>query len=57
MLSNKDNVDLALRAALVAETVLQFTKTGNKYHAKLIMTATRERFLELQQKVESLPED
>ena len=57
MLSGKEKIDLALRAGLVAESVLQLMRIGSKTHAKLILNQTAERFLELDQKIKELPED
>lgn len=57
MLSGKEKIDLALRAGLVAESVLQLMRTGSKTHAKFILNQTAERFMELCQKIKEFPED
>ncbi len=53
----KDKVDLALRAALVARSVLQLMNASSKRLAGLIMTETVGLVLDLKEAVKKLPED
>lgn len=57
MLNTKDKIDLAIRAGLVAESVLGLMRVNHKDLAKLILNQTGKLFLELDKKIEALPED
>lgn len=57
MLNTKDKIDLAIRAGLVAESVLGLMRVNHKDLAKLILNETGKLFLDLDKKIESLTED
>ncbi len=53
----KDKVDIAIRAAIVAHSVLQLINTSGKFHAKIVMQDLVNHVMDLDKKVKSLPED
>ena len=56
-MESKDKVDLAIRAGLVAKSVLQLMACNSKTLAKLIMGETIGYFTDLDKKIKELPED
>ena len=57
MLKSKDKIEVALTAALVAESVLQLMGAESKTSAKIIMSETVERMMKLDQTIKALVED
>lgn len=56
-MESKDKIDIALRAGIVAREVLSLVGTSGKFHAKIVMVSVVKSVMELDQKIQSLPEE
>jgi hypothetical protein len=53
----KDKIEIALRAGMVASDILELSKSTSKLTAKLILNKAVNGLIELDSKIELLPED
>lgn len=56
-MDGRDKVDLALRGGLIAASALQLMHCNSKTLAKLIRNETAKLFMDLDKKIDALPED
>lgn len=56
-MEGKDKIDLAIRAGMIAKTVLQLIPCKSKLRAKLVMAETVDLLMALEKIIKELPED
>ena len=56
-MESKDKIEISLRAGMVASDTLELLKVSSKLVAKMTLRQIKENLIELETKINSLPED
>ena len=56
-MTTKDKIEIVIRAAGIAGELLELVKSPGKFHAQLVMRNAAIHLMELDQRINELPED